>query len=619
MHKSNIFFLLLISCSMLVYGQFGSRSGLSSSSGTPINYHPDASVIFMDDMNGDNTVTGIQARGWYFDDVDGVGSSTTFQGNTSVFSAYEGPADGYLGENYQGAFGGGFLIDQWLISPAVTVQAGDTLSFWYRSPDGSTYPDPLQVWISSTAGTTHNDFDIQVGSTFYGSTSGWANWTGTFPNAGTVRFAVRYYSTNGGPSGSETDYIGLDLFQVMGQEANPVISIAQAIEDLNNDFIPDRLGDTVTVQGVVIGPNYQTTNNSFYISDGTAGTDIFMYSPPLYTWALGDMLQITGVVNQYYGMTELIPPDSTDWVFMSSGNPVPAPVVLTLGQFLANAEMYEGSLVGFISLTKVGGTWPAAGTSANLMFSDGMDTVTFRIDSDTDIDGQPEPTWPRDIIGIGSQYDSNVPPDGGYQVFPRYYATDFLPPNTLPVELTSFTAQAGVGSVQLNWNTASEINNQGFEIQRNSGNGFATISFVQGHGTTTKSYSYSYSDQNVTAGHYTYRLKQMDFQGSYSFSSEVSVDINPVTYSLEQNYPNPFNPSTMINFNLRVDSKVSLKVFNVLGQEVARLINGQMTAGNHQVDFNASKLNSGVYLYRLEATGIDGSTFSAVKKMMLTK
>ncbi|HSD62334.1 MAG TPA: T9SS type A sorting domain-containing protein [Ignavibacteriaceae bacterium] len=114
-------------------------------------------------------------------------------------------------------------------------------------------------------------------------------------------------------------------------------------------------------------------------------------------------------------------------------------------------------------------------------------------------------------------------------------------------------------------------------------------------------------------------MKQLDFQGSYSFSNEVSVDIYPVTYSLEQNYPNPFNPLTIINFNLKVESKVSLKVFNILGQEVTQLYNGSMTAGLHQVNFDASLLNSGAYFYRLEANGIDGSTFSSVKKMMLTK
>jgi hypothetical protein len=195
--------LIVLMVSALAYSQqYGSKSQGNNTETQPVSYSSPETAIFVDDMNGDNTVTGIQARGWYFDDVDGVGSSTTFQGNTTVFSAYEGPADGYLGENYQGAFGGGLLIDQWLISPEVTVSAGDTLKFWQRSPDGSTFPDPLQVWVSSTAGTTHTAFDLQLGS-FTGSTTGWQQYVYTFPNSGTVRFAVRYYSTNGGPGGSD--------------------------------------------------------------------------------------------------------------------------------------------------------------------------------------------------------------------------------------------------------------------------------------------------------------------------------------------------------------------------------------------------------------------------------
>jgi hypothetical protein len=464
----------------------------------------------------------------------------------------------------------------------------------------------FDIATGTATGVTH-DVMTDVGA---GNTSAIAG--GLFT---TSDFVSQTFSIGGLLQGTPDMFFVYELVPIGGT----TITIAEAIEDLDGDFVPDRLGQTVNIEGVVFSPNYQTTNNSYYISDGTAGTDIFMYSPPLYAWDFGDMLQITGVVNQYNGMTEIIPADSTGWVFVSSGNPGPNPIVLTLAQYLANPELYEGSLVGFVSLSLVGGTWPANGSSANLQFSDGNDTVTFRIDSDTDIDGQPEPTWPQDILGIGSQYDSSPPYDGGYQIFPRYYATDFLPPGTLPVELTSFTAKASLNSVLMNWNTASEINNHGFEIQRNNGSGFITIGFVQGQGTSTQSHSYSYVDQNLPVGHYTYRLKQMDFQGSYSFSSEVSVDINPVSYSLEQNYPNPFNPSTIINFNLKVDSKVTLKVFNILGQEVVQLLNGAITAGNHQISFNASQLNSGVYLYRLEATGIDGSTFSAVKKMMLTK
>ncbi|MDH3269600.1 MAG: T9SS type A sorting domain-containing protein, partial [Ignavibacteria bacterium] len=491
--------------------------------------------------------------------------------------------------------------------------AGDTLKFWQRSPDGSTFPDPLQVWISTTAGTTAAAFDVQIGA-FIGSTTGWWQFVEVFPMSGTVRFAVRYYTTNGGPGGSESDYIGLDYFEVIQAGGPTVITIAEAIEDLNMDFVPDRLGQTVTVEGVVFSPNYQTTNNSFYIDDGTAGTDIFMFGPPVFTWAFGDMLQITGVVDQFNGMTEIIPADSSGWVFQSAGNPTPNPIVLTLAQYKANSEMYEGSLVGFVSLDLVGGTWPAAGSSANLSLSDGVDTVVFRIDSDTDIDGQPEPTWPQDVIGIGSQFDSSPPYDGGYQIFPRYYATDFLPPGTIPVELTSFSAISNGNTVTINWSTASETNNQGFEIQRNNGGEFYAIGFVSGNGTTTEMNNYSYVDRNLIAGSYNYRIKQVDFNGRYEYSNVINVDVAPEQFELSQNYPNPFNPSTTISFSIPQSSIVTLKVFNTLGQEVKTLINQNMESGVHSISFDASELNSGIYFYRLDA-----GQFSEVRKMTLIK
>ncbi|MCW9066440.1 MAG: T9SS type A sorting domain-containing protein [Ignavibacteriaceae bacterium] len=407
------------------------------------------------------------------------------------------------------------------------------------------------------------------------------------------------------------------VMNVTGETGGPtVITIAEAIEDLDMDFIPDRLGQTVTVEGVVFSPNYQTGNgnNSFYIDDGTAGTDIFMYGPPLFNWAYGDMLQITGEVSQYNGMTEIIPADSSGWVFQSAGNPTPNPIVITLAQYKANSEMYEGSLVGFVSLDLVGGTWPAAGSSANLDLSDGVDTVVFRIDSDTDIPGQPEPTWPRDILGIGSQYDSSTPPDGGYQIFPRYYASDFLPPGTIPVELTSFAASVNPGSVTLSWSTASETNNQGFEIQRTIGSDFYTIGFVEGNGTTTEINNYSYTDRNLTAGNYSYRLKQIDFNGRYEYSNVINVDVAPEQFELSQNYPNPFNPSTTINFSIPQSSIVTLKVFNTLGQEVKTLVNQNMESGVHSISFDASELNSGIYFYKLDA-----GQFTEVRKMTLIK
>ncbi|MCK6605831.1 MAG: T9SS type A sorting domain-containing protein [Ignavibacteriaceae bacterium] len=199
-----------------------------------------------------------------------------------------------------------------------------------------------------------------------------------------------------------------------------------------------------------------------------------------------------------------------------------------------------------------------------------------------------------------------------------YYMRDL---NIIPVEFSSFSAAATGNNVVLNWTTATEKNNSGFEILRKSESGdYKVIGFVNGNGTSTSPNNYSYIDNTVQTGKYSYRLRQIDYDGSSAFSSVVEVDINaPSQFNLSQNYPNPFNPATTINFSLAVDSKVSVKVFNSLGEEVSILTEGNFQAGTHNLNFNASNLTSGVYVYTIEASGIDGTNFKSTKKMILNK
>jgi hypothetical protein len=188
--------------------------------------------------------------------------------------------------------------------------------------------------------------------------------------------------------------------------------------------------------------------------------------------------------------------------------------------------------------------------------------------------------------------------------------------HVVPVELTSFTASADNGIVTLNWATATEINNRGFEVERsNNTEDFRVIGFVNGSGTTTESRNYSFSDAGLNAGKYFYRLRQLDFNGDYEYSPVVEVTVNsPIVYALDQNYPNPFNPSTKILYSIAEAGQVKISVYNLLGQEVSSLVNGFMEAGNHQVSFNASDLPSGTYIYKIET-----SQFTQARKMLLTK
>ncbi len=187
---------------------------------------------------------------------------------------------------------------------------------------------------------------------------------------------------------------------------------------------------------------------------------------------------------------------------------------------------------------------------------------------------------------------------------------------TVPVELTSFSANIFDGKVSLSWQTSTEKNNYGFEIERMQNNSsWQKIGFVKGNGTTTNSQSYSFIDKSVDNGMFSYRLKQIDFDGTYEYSKVVEVNFNvPGAFSLAQNYPNPFNPTTMIKYNLPEKANVELKVYDLTGQEVMTLVNQFQEAGQHFLNFNAAGLSSGVYFYRIKA-----GEFFAQKKMIVLK
>lgn len=185
----------------------------------------------------------------------------------------------------------------------------------------------------------------------------------------------------------------------------------------------------------------------------------------------------------------------------------------------------------------------------------------------------------------------------------------------LPVELTTFTARVTNDGVLLSWQTASELNNAGFEIQRQSNTGaWNTLGFVKGRGTTTEAQSYSFLDKSAS-GRVFYRLKQVDFDGRFEYSSIIEANAGlPKTFELSQNYPNPFNPSTTITYQIPVASKVKLEVYDLLGKKVATLVNAPQEAGLYDFTLNANMLSSGVYFYRLQA-----GSFVQTKKMMLVK
>lgn len=194
----------------------------------------------------------------------------------------------------------------------------------------------------------------------------------------------------------------------------------------------------------------------------------------------------------------------------------------------------------------------------------------------------------------------------------------------LPVELTTFASTVSNGEVILNWETVTELNNYGFEIQRlltndenvhASNSNWEKIGFVKGSGTSNSPKQYSFVDCNPINGtNFQYRIKQIDNSGQYKYSNVISVEVLPSNFSLYQNYPNPFNPTTTIKYSLPASSKVVLKVYDVTGREISTLVNEVKNAGTYEAEFNGSNLASGVYFYRLQA-----KNYSETKKFLLLK
>jgi hypothetical protein len=283
--------------------------------------------------------------------------------------------------------------------------------------------------------------------------------------------------------------------------------------------------------------------------------------------------------NTYYGIRGII----TD----TSGNPVKAKIVIA-GHDFDNSEVYSDSLNGAYYRMIIVGTY------------------TLNVSADNYL--------PQTITNVQAiNFQSTV-------------LNIQLVPSPTPVELLSFIAREIDGKVNLSWVTATETNNKGFEIERRQrsdiGNqpAWEIVGFVNGNGTTTQTHSYSFKDENVQAGKYQYRLKQIDFDGSFAYSSIVEVENNiPTEFSLEQNYPNPFNPTTTIRYQIPDKEFVTLKIYDILGNEVTALVNEEKPAGSYTVEFTShskdgKSLSSGLYFYTISA-----GSFTSTKKMLLLK
>jgi len=378
--------------------------------------------------------------------------------------------------------------------------------------------------------------------------------------------------------------------------------------------LPDTTPN-VNLQGVITTVDFQLSstanppNSDYYFQDQSGGMRLFMRGGKL-SLPPGTLVQIKhGFVYTFSGQKNIEVQASA---VEQRGTPgLPPPRLVTITQYKNNRADIEGQYIGLSRVRLKRGSFPATGNATLILTDASGDSLAMFIDLDTDIDGSPTPSGDFDVLGVATQFS------GVAQIQPSSKA-DFKPSGSLPVELVEFRANAIGTDVELVWRTASETDNYGFEIQRKPSSGdFQKVGFVAGHGTTTQTQSYRFVDGKLAIGTYYYRLKQIDRDGSFSFSAvvEAVASIAPETFVLRQNHPNPFNPVTTIEFVLGQSQKAQLAVYDVLGHEVALLFDGQVEAGkSYRFEFDGAKQASGVYFYRLQS-----GERTQIRKMLLSK
>ena len=463
-------------------------------------------------------------------------------------------------------------------------------------------------------------------------------WTAPLNHVPASSAAVGDITGDGVPEVVCESYLSLYAFDNTGNllPGFPFTPTSGATNSYSSPVLADVDGDGI--REIIYGSQSSSGQGYVHIlkNDGSVYpgwpkvTGNWVYTPPAVGYINGDNILDVAVGDQVLSGTP------TDYVYAwdVNGNALPGfpigPVnainsQIILGDLDNNGTMDlitddNGAAIyhGYSSDGSILTGWPISVTGDNTFYE--MPAL-----ADINNDGT------LDLLGAGNQgFGSSAVVfihlwDTGYPFMPDNYTLPVFQYNerhngvygdnslTVPVELVSFTGSVNGNTVLLNWSTATETNNRGFDIERSSDqNNFVNIGFVKGNGTTTQKSVYSFNDNTIDFGKYYYRLKQIDFNGSFTYSPVVNVDFSNLSYKLSQNYPNPFNPTTSISYSIPEKSFVKLEIFNTLGQKVKTLVNGEKESGNYSINFSAENIPSGMYLYKL-STG----KFSETKKMLL--
>ncbi|MBN1634553.1 MAG: choice-of-anchor J domain-containing protein [Ignavibacteria bacterium] len=722
-------FTLIVSITVLVLGlligfiledPFGSRTPatnqtevIQQSSNT---FYTDGTPVYTDDFDGANDTTALKARGYlpYYRGTGPQGSTATwFQGNASVFPAFNGPTSGYVAANYNVVTGAN-NIDSWLVLPRLSsggIQAGDTLYFYSRGPTGSTYPDSIRVMYSVGDSVPEGTW-TELGRFKANTTTGWELRGFRAPTtSANGRFAIRYCVANGGPSGTNSDYIGIDALSIVrttvvsgpqyynyntGGSSNSFPFNVAGGKATNYLFLPGSInqpspvpsGNQITkvyfrhsASGTRTFTNYHILLAQSTITDLTSGA---FYAGPWDTVYSAASVTLSSTTGEFTGvqLDHPFPYDPTKSLIIFMGQ---------CGATGSGLNVYNTSVSGIKRVWSVGGCpfVPYAGGDAyNVHFGVDVepavsytpDLLYYKFENNT-VGFTPNCAYPGvgtnpapyavHTLTSGGQFDTCISGTGatnsgvttgwnndlGSGSWTISMWLNDLPSNTSLYYLWgdpsgSFRCflggAAGAGNILFRGTGITDVNIPAVapgptvvHIVYDSAshtvftykNGVPSVSVVQatplnlatGTGFKVAAYSTSAGLNGKMDEFRAYRwaLSATDVANSWNVDvacgTVTGIGNNnnfeiPQNYMLNQNYPNPFNPVTKISFAIPKSGLVTLKVYDVIGREVASLVNAQKNAGSYIVDFDASNLSSGIYFYRLDVNG-----FVDTKKMMVIK
>jgi photosystem II stability/assembly factor-like uncharacterized protein len=432
-----------------------------------------------------------------------------------------------------------------------TTDGGTT---WLLQSSGTT------AWLSSVSYPATNKIATVGLSAILSTTDGGSNWSQQTSANNNWLHGVSFIDNNIGFAVGEDGTI----IKTINSGANWIAQTSGTADTLRGvSFINSNYGSVVGSGGIIL----RTTNGGTDWTSQTSGTTIRLNSVSFTDVNNGTTVGGSGTINRKgaNGIILRTTNGGSNWSIQLSGYPSSL-----WGVSFTDAN--NGTVVGengTILRTTNGGTSWSSQTSGT---TNSLYAVSFT-DANTG-------------IAVGENGTILSTTNGA-----------------LPVELTLFNGQRSGNNILLNWETATEVNNYGFEIERKTNNtSWRKIGFISGHGNSNSPKEYNFVDSDILNDKVLYRLKQIDFDGKYEYSKEIVFNIEaPKVFSLSQNFPNPFNPSTKIKYSISTTCFVKLKIYDVLGRELLAMVNAQQNPGSYEYIFNGSKYSSGIYFYELQA------------------